>query len=991
MGFRHWLVFLTSGILFLPFAALAQEKCAFDYFYKQQSERAPGGEKAFESWMAGKIRQRQTSRTQATFNVPVVVHIIHNGEAVGVGSNLSVAQVQSQIDVLNKDYKRLNDDRTNTPPEFAAVAGSVDVNFILAKQDPEGLPTNGIARVQGTKTSWSFENGPDFKALSYWPAEDYLNIWVTTLAGDYLGFAQFPQTSLPGTDPPYDRLTDGVAIDYRVFGTVDEGSFNLDPKYNKGRTTTHEVGHFFSMLHIFGNEGGCNTTDFVDDTPVQSAATLTCPTHPSLSCSHPKMFQNYMDYTDDACMNLFTAGQVARMVTVLQNSPRRTSLNTSHGLLNPVVLTLDLEARRVVSPLANTCGQQIIPAVELRNRGTTVVTSAQIQLLVDGGVVETKNVTLNMAQLALTTVTFNPIDLPEPGNSNVSFQIVQVNGTTDNKPDNNSVAVAATVIAKTTVPFTETFNTFPATWQIVNFDNNVTWVNTVAPKSASNNRAMFMEFFNYENTGSKDRLVSNYIAVPATGAPVLKFDRAYARFPNNNSDVLRVLVSSGCSADISTATEIYNKSGANLATAGQSSAYFTPSGESQWATENISLAAYKGQNIQVIFETTNGFGNNLYLDNVSVSSGDFNDIAITSLVQPGPVFCLQNLQPIIQVQNLGSAVVNRINVSVTRGGSTVANQVFQGLSLTTGASANLTLPSIAFNEGRNSVTFVITNPDVVTEESPQNNTLVSTLILNQDSFTNPLRINLDNGVDLSVVSQNNNPEWQAVTTNFGNSLMYPGYTTVTLGAESWAVTPAIDFRKSSEASMFFDTSYGRRNTGDERLRVLVSEDCGLRYDSVIFDMTATSLSNKQSDTAPWTPTVESDWTKHYLSLSYLAGKDQIRFAFVASNGHGNNLYLDNLEWFVEDDPSPPRITDFYSVYSSEFDPYDFFITFNLAEKLSARLAVYNTMGQILIDNVLPETLNQTYTVNLSGQSTGVYLVRLQAGSQVSTTKLFVGR
>src|SRR5207253_2042294 len=101
--------------------------------------------------------------------------------------------------------------------------------------------------------------------------------------------------------------------------------------------------------------------------------------------------------------------------------------------------------------------------------------------------------------------------------------------------------------------------------------------------------------------------------------------------------------------------------------------------------------------------------------------------------------------------------------------------------------------------------------------------------------------------------------------------------------------------------------------------------------------------------------------------------------------------LDNLEWFVEDNPSPPRLDENYSVYSSEFDPYDFFITFNLEQKETARLVVYNTMGQVLIDNVLPETLNQTYNVNLEGQATGIYLVRLQAGSESSTTKVFVGR
>ncbi len=697
-----------------------------------------------------------------------------------------------------------------------------------------------------------------------------------------------------------------------------------------------------------------------------------------------------MDYTDDVCMNLFTAGQIARMTTVLQNSPRRASLNTSHGLLDPTVLALDLEARRVLVPLAKTCGQQLVPTVELRNRGTTTVTSAQIQLLIDGNVIETKTFSLNLPQLALTSVSFTAVNLPEPSISNVSFQITQVNGGTDNKTDNNAVSLAASVMTKTIVPFTEAFNTIPSTWQITNFDNGATWTNVVAPKSASDNRAMFLEFYNYPNAGSKDKLISNYIAIPNSGAPVLKFDRAYAQSANSN-DALRVLVSVGCSSDISTATQIFSKSGTSLATTGQTSSYFMPTNDSQWATETISLAAYRGQNIQLIFESTNDFGNNLYLDNLSISAGDFNDIAITSLVQPGPVFCQEKLQPILQIQNLGSAIVNRITVNIMRGTTTLANQTFTGLSLETGASKNLTLASVNFTEGLNTITFSITNPDAPTEESPQNNTVVYNLIQNNDSFTNPLRINLDNGIAMSVVSQNDNAEWQTTATNFDNSLMYPGYTNVTIGAEAWAVTPTIDFSKNNEASMFFDTSYGKRTAADERLRVLVTEDCGLHYDSVIFDMNGSSLSNKQSDTAPWVPSVETDWTKHYVSLSYLAGKDQIRFAFVASNGHGNNLYLDNMEWFVEDDPSPPHITDFYSVYSSEFDPYDFFITFNLPEKLTARLAVYNTIGQVLVDNLLPETLNQTYTVNLTGQSTGVYLVRLQAGDQVSTTKLFVGR
>src|SRR5688572_8670220 len=175
MRFRHWLLLLITGTLFHA-DSLAQQRCGFNLLEEKRKELHPTVTQDFEAWMSGRIRQRQNLRTQATFDIPVVVHVIHNGEAVGSGLNISDAQILSQIAVLNEDYRRLNDDQVNTPPEFAGVASGVDVEFVMAMQDPEGLPTNGIVRVRGSKTGWNVENSPEFKSQSYWPAEDYLNI-----------------------------------------------------------------------------------------------------------------------------------------------------------------------------------------------------------------------------------------------------------------------------------------------------------------------------------------------------------------------------------------------------------------------------------------------------------------------------------------------------------------------------------------------------------------------------------------------------------------------------------------------------------------------------------------------------------------------------------------------------------------------------------------------------------------------------------------------
>jgi hypothetical protein len=993
MRFRHWLLFLIPGVLF-PATTLAQDRCGFNYLQEKTERLNPSHRQQFENWLSAKVRQRGNLRTKSTFSIPIVVHVIHNGEPVGSGLNISDAQIMSQIDVLNKDYKRLNDDRVNTPPEFAGVASSIDIDFVLAKQDPEGLPTTGIVRVQGAKTAWTIDNSPEFKAQSYWPAEDYLNIWVVQLLGDLLGFAQFPITTLPGVEGPFDRLTDGVISDYRVFGTTDAGAFPLDPQYNKGRTTTHEVGHYLGLLHIFGSQEPCSTTtDYVNDTPSQSIPTLTCAVHPSQDCGHNKMFQNYMDYTDDACMNLFTAGQITRVLTVLQDSPRRNSLSMSHGLQDPVILSLDLEARRVVSPFEMTCGQDIVPRVELRNRGTTVVTSAQIRFLVNGTAMETKTATLNMNHLDLATVSFAPVNLPEGATAGVTFEILQVNGGPDGNAVNNSTALSSQVIPRTSIPFTEAFNVTPSSWQVQNTDHGTTWSNVVAPKATANNRAMFMELYNYENTGSKDRLVSNAIDLPADEAAVLRFDRAYAPSPSNSSDYLRVFVSTGCSADPATAVEIFVKNGPALATAPQTNAYFRPSGELQWLTETISLAAFTGKNVQLIFETTNGYGNNFYLDNVSVSGGDFDDVSVSSIVSPsGPVFCEPEPDPVIEVQNLGSKIVNRLNVTTEINGATRSVRMFTGLNLNIGASANFTLDPVTLTaDDEYAVRFIISNPDVSSDQTPGNNSLSTKWVLSREAHASPLRMDIDNAVPMSLVSPAASQVWELTSTNYGTSLVYQAYDNPTVAEKSWAVTPTMDLSHTSQGALFFDTSYGLRSGGDERLRLMVSEDCGMHYNEIIFDMAGAALSNEDSNNAPWEPGDESDWTKQYVSLNDFAGKDQVRFAFVVDNGHGNNLYIDNLEWFVEDDPSPPQTTELFSVYSSEFDPYDFFVTFNLQEKEAARLVVYNMMGQVLIDSILPGTLNQTYTVNLYGQSTGIYLFRLQAGDTVETTKLFVGK
>jgi hypothetical protein len=262
-----------------------------------------------------KIAFRVASPTP--IDIPVVVHVVWNTAA----ENISDAQVQSQIDALNRDYHAANADRSNTPSCWNGLVTSADIQFHLARTDANGNPSNGITRTQTAESSFSQDDSVKSNAsggADPWPASNYLNLWVCTLAGGLLGYAQFPG------GPP---ATDGVVILNTAFGT--QGTATVP--FNLGRTATHEVGHYFNLRHIWGDTEDCSGNDFVDDTPNAQLPNYNSPAFPHVSCDNGPngdMFMNYMDYVDDRVMVMFTAGQVVRMQAAL-DGPRNSLLSSS--------------------------------------------------------------------------------------------------------------------------------------------------------------------------------------------------------------------------------------------------------------------------------------------------------------------------------------------------------------------------------------------------------------------------------------------------------------------------------------------------------------------------------------------------------------------------------------------------------------------------------------------------------------------------------------
>ena len=283
----------------------------------------------FESWMARELSARdqgQNQRVAASRVIPTVVHVIYSNAADP--DNISDAQVISQIDILNEDFERTNPDTVNTPAAFQSVAVDSDIEFCLAQIDPMGNPTTGINRVQiaGSPFTTGFIES-NIKPATQWDPTQYFNIWVCNISGGVLGYAQFPEAGgLAGVGTGNGAAnTDGCVLLHSSVGRPPANPF--PGPYNLGRTATHEVGHWLGLRHIWG-DGNCTVDDFCADTPNSDNPNFGCPTT-HVSCSSTDMVQNYMDYTDDACMNIFTADQKARMDIVLSSSIRRASLLTS--------------------------------------------------------------------------------------------------------------------------------------------------------------------------------------------------------------------------------------------------------------------------------------------------------------------------------------------------------------------------------------------------------------------------------------------------------------------------------------------------------------------------------------------------------------------------------------------------------------------------------------------------------------------------------------
>lgn len=564
---------------------------------------------AFNKIVRERSMQRMAAEVGVVYTIPVVFHIV-----MANPNQVSDATIRAQLDTLNKSFRGLNGDSVKIPAWFKPLFGKSGIAFCLAQRTPAGEVTTGIERIVTSEASFNLTTDRVKRRLTggadSWDESRYLNVWICLLANNTLGYATFPEEDTPGEQ--------GVVVDYR---SLPGGAYT---NYNSGKTLVHETGHFFNLYHIWGDDNGnCNGTDLIGDTPNQGISTAGCytgiRTDNCTTSGNGIMYQNFMDYSYDACLVLFTHQQVARMEQALTVS--RASLLNSNGCKPVVNFDYDAALVSINEPAQRLCNPVFIPSITIRNVGSEVLTSAIITVKVDNAVAYTYTWTGALATLASTTFSLNAIT-SSIGNHQLAITVTNPSNQLDEDPSNNEITNSFQYY----LPVTELAESFegnifpPPGWDIVNSDKATTWMRVFdAAKSGVASAAI--NNYNYGNLGQRDDLRLPDLTLSGIDSAFLSFQVAASAIASTNNaiinrDTLEIVLSTDCGR---TYQVVYRKWDSSLSTAANSSnTSFIPT-SIEWRKDSVDLSPFIGsERLLVAFRNVNKNQNNVYIDDVKL-------------------------------------------------------------------------------------------------------------------------------------------------------------------------------------------------------------------------------------------------------------------------------------------------------------------------------------------------------------------------------------
>lgn len=566
----------------------------------------------------------QEKVTGVVYTIPVVFHIIHNN---GV-EDIDDAQIQDQLNILNRDFRKLNADANSVVAAFQGMPSDVEVEFKFATVAPNGACFDGITRTVSSSTSSSNGQAQVNAVVAgnnvfpgVWPHNRYLNIYVCRNIGGAAGYTFLPATN--STANATNMYYNGIFMLHDYVGSIGTSSTGTS------RALTHEVGHWLNLYHIWGTDiygpgdaNGCSDDDGIQDTP-NARGSQSC-NLTSNTCTSDNAYwgfnqidnvENYMDYS--FCSKMFTQGQVDEM---------RAALASSTGGRSNIWTTANLQLVGAI-PGSSLCSIDFEANETVICAGTTVTYTPNTTTGISNYAWSFPNGVPTTSNLQNPTVTYST-----PGTHNATLVVTSsANGSTYTEAKTTYITVngGTTVNLPISEPFTNAGT--PAGWTIVNLNGGTTWtrIGTVGNPGGS----FVFDNANVDDRGNTDEFRTANFSTVGMSSSQLTFDVAYAPYDATWYDGLEVLVSSDCGA---TYTSVYSKIGAALQTRTATTNLFTPTA-AQWRNETIDLSPFIGESsVQVAFRNLAGYGNRLFVDNINITgvtsapTADFNASSSTA-------------------------------------------------------------------------------------------------------------------------------------------------------------------------------------------------------------------------------------------------------------------------------------------------------------------------------------------------------------------------
>jgi hypothetical protein len=974
------------------------------------------GERQYQLYLQRQTQiSLRTEKTEAApIIIPIVFHLVDDAAALAVIPDRDVIE---QVETLNRGYAGQKMDKylKVIPPEIAARVGRIPIKFVLARRDPHGALTSGIERRANATPDHinikSFATG----GLDAWDSSKYLNVWCGTFTGSeagLLGISTFPFTT--------DEGPQGVVINIGTLPFASNIPRNYFPIYSEGATLVHEVGHYFYLWHTFGDQTTCNNNDFQiqpgwplpagagpegDDTPLEkgTGSDNFVYGNPSMNykdgCapeSFGMMYGSFMNYYDDRALFMFSDGMRKRVEGCI--NLYRPGLLTTDGATPPTPVNdaflVDLSPRGTrerKSFLGNNTPLQAV----IRNNGTTTLTSVTINVAIDAGAAVPAIFSLNLSPGSDTTLDIGAVS-GAAGDHTLSVYSSIPNGSPDNFLDNDTLYSFINIISATaSLPFTEDFSSsvFPSPgWQIWNPNTpaNMWARNAVAGYTSPG--AAFFDNYNINQVGTLDELITPALDPGNLSNIKLDFKVAYAAVDATDVslwDGLEVYVSGDGGKTYGLA---YKKTGMQLATAPITTLAFvpTPSEPTKWRDETIDLTSYviAGKKMIIKFRNTNAFGNNIFIDDINVSSicaSCTRDIEVVSIDKPRGAECETDITPSAIVKNLGIETITAFSVAYRIDSGTVQTTDVTGIHLAKNDTIHVSLPpATGLSTGQHTIQVYTLNPVSSTGSGDQvtlNDTLnkgfgIAGIIaapLNEgfESSNFPpvgwVNVNVDADTTWVRTGTGSNSTASAFVNNFKYFLT---------GRIDELYSPQVNYSGVDSVTLSFDVAAAAPTNGSptDTLEVLITKDCGNTFTS-IYKKWGSDLQTVPNELAvPFTPLDPSQWRTETIDLTNIAPTGPIQIVFRNTNNNKNNIYIDNVNLKTKILPGRLKregMIIFPNPFHSQFTVWHY----QIPSKLKF-ISVFNSLGQLVWNKQFNSNALKQEVVDLSTRSSGVYIVKL---------------